>query len=52
MFTYTSEKAESILSKVNLMNKSVTAKNLLNIKKRIRPNDPNASSVGVKGMSN
>lgn len=45
MFTNTSEKAESILSKLKLMNKSVTARNLLNLKKRIRANDPNAISV-------
>ena len=52
MFMYTSEKAELIFSKANLMNKSVTAKNLLNIKKRIRANDPNAISVRATGMSN
>jgi len=52
MFIYTPEKAESIFSKLKLTNKSVTAKNLLNIKKKIRANDANAISVRVKGMSN
>lgn len=51
MFMHKGEKADPILSKANLMNKSVTAKNLLNIKKRIRANYPNAVSVRVRGMS-
>lgn len=51
MFMYISKKAELIFSKAKLMNSSVTVKNLLNIKKRIRANDRNAISVGVKRMS-